>query len=87
LFIKNYSPKIFGIDGKIVPIDGIEPQSMTIRLERISDCDLQQRLRRMMTARYWMLDARCRLRLWRILFYVANFEEEQRRKQIHQEAE
>jgi len=41
LFIKNYSPKIFGIEGEIVPNDGIEPQSMTLRLERTSDCDVQ----------------------------------------------
>jgi len=34
-----------------------------------------------------ILDPSYRIRLWRILFYVANFEEEQRRKQIHQEAE
>jgi hypothetical protein len=34
-----------------------------------------------------ILDPGYRIRLWRILFYVANFEEEQRRKQIHQEAE
>jgi hypothetical protein len=54
LFIKNYGPKIFGIEGEIVPNDGIEPQSMTLRLERTSDCDVQQRFGGMMTSRYRM---------------------------------
>jgi len=57
LFIKNYSPKIFGIEGEIVPVDGIEPQSMTLRLERTCDCDVEQRLGGIMTSRYRMTDS------------------------------